>query len=144
MHYQPPSDEAIRELLLAARTIAVVGLSPRPARTSYSVSRIMQGFGYRIIPVRPGGGEILGEAVYESLEEIKTENNIDLVNVFRASPFVSDLIDDCIRQEMKAVWLQEGVIDEQAALRAQQNGLFVVMNRCIYKDYVRLIGSKQR
>lgn len=102
----------------------------------------MQSFGYRIIPVRPNGGEILGEVVYESLEAI--DEAIDIVNVFRASRFVSDIIDDCIRQKRKATWLQEGVIDEAAAARAQQNGVFVVMNRCIYKDHVRLVGHNTK
>ncbi len=142
MYYQPPSDEAIKKLLLETKTIAVVGLSPKPSRVSYSVSRIMQGFGYRIIPVRPGGGEILGEPVYENLETI--ESAVDIVNVFRASRFISDIVDDCIRQKRKAIWLQEGVIDDEAALRAQQNGLFIVMNRCIYKDHVHLIGHNTK
>lgn len=139
MPFQPPSDEAIRALLSTTKTIAVVGLSARPTRASHSVSKAMQQFGYRIIPVRPGGGKILGETVYDNLDTIDAGINVDLINVFRASPYVSDLIDDAIRTKAKAIWLQEGVIDSQAALRAQQNGLFVVMDRCIYKDYLRLI-----
>jgi predicted CoA-binding protein len=142
MAYQPPSNEAIKKLLLETKTIAVVGLSPKPSRVSYSVSRTMQGFGYRIIPVRPDGGEILGEAVYKNLEAIGEP--IDVVNVFRASRFVSDIIDDCIRQKRKVIWLQEGVINEAAADRAQKNGLFVVMDRCIYKDHVRFIGHNTK
>lgn len=97
----------------------------------------MQSFGYHILPVRPGITEVLGEKAYANLTDIKA--NIDLVDVFRAPEYVDDIVDTCIKLNIPAIWLQDGVINEAAALRAQQAGIFVVMDRCIYRDYLELI-----
>jgi predicted CoA-binding protein len=134
----PPRAE-LRELLLRARTIAVVGLSPRPARPSHWVSAALQRFGYRIIPVRPIGETILGERVYRDLGDIPTQ--IDLVSVFRAPEHVHTIVERCLELRLPALWLQDGVVNEVAARRGRAAGMFVVMDRCIYRDYLSLIGS---
>ncbi len=140
--FRNPSGDEIRALLLRVRTIAVVGLSPRPGRPSHTVARALQRFGYRIIPVRPGAGEILGEPAFPSLTAMYRAHpeGVDLVDVFRASEHVAGLLDECVRLGVSAVWLQDGVIDEAAARRAAEAGLFVVMNRCVYRDYMALVA----
>jgi hypothetical protein len=139
MKFQNPSDDDIRALLLRVRTIAVVGLSPRVVRPSHRVATALQRFGYRIIPVRPGVHEVLGERAYAQLRELPERP--DLVDVFRAPEYVSAIVDDCIALGVKALWLQEGVIDEAAAQRARDAGMFVVMDRCAYRDYGRFFGD---
>lgn len=133
MPFQNPNPEEIKALLKRLRTIAVVGLSPKPDRPSYFVAKALQGFGYRIIPVRPGVSEILGEKAYARLEEVP--GLIDLVDAFRAADQLDVLVDECIRLRMPALWIQEGIINEHAAERARAAGLFVVMDRCIYKEH---------
>lgn len=120
-------------LLSRVKTIAVVGLPPNPARPSFGVAASMQGYGYTIIPVHPAVKEVLGVRAYARLADI--EGTVDLVNVFRQSQFVSGIVDECIALGLKAIWLQDGVIDEAAAERARAAGMFVVMDRCIYRDY---------
>jgi len=137
-----PSLNEIRALLKRVRTIAVVGLSPKPDRPSYKVAFALQGFGYRIIPVRPIAKEILGEKVYPELASVPEQ--IDLVDVFRAPEQVDAVIDACIALRISAVWLQDGVINEAAAQRARDAGLMVVMDRCVYRDYVQLFGAVPR
>lgn len=132
-----PSSEEIRKLLQRVKTIAVVGLSASPTRPSYGVARSLQGFGYRVIPVNPALADVLGERSYPSLRDLPEP--VDLVDVFRESSHVAALVDDCIALKLPALWLQDGVMDEAAALRAQASGLTVVMNRCIYRDYLELI-----
>ncbi|HEY6273965.1 MAG TPA: CoA-binding protein [Terriglobales bacterium] len=127
------ADDAIGNLLRNSKTIAVVGLSDSPLRPSYGVSAYMQSHGYRIIPVNPSIKGALGEKAVASLSEIKEP--IDVVDVFRRSEFVSDVVDEAIRLKLPAIWLQEGVIDEQAAERARKVGVFVVMDRCILKEH---------
>lgn len=127
--------ETIKRILDECRTIAVVGLSSNPARPSHGVARYMQQQGYRVIPVNPGEQEVLGEKAHRSLADVP--DKIDLVNVFRRSEEAGAVVDEAIRLEAKAVWLQEGVIDEAAAARAQDAGLLVVMDRCWLKDHVR-------
>jgi len=133
LQFQNPSAGEIKALLERIRTIAVVGLSPDPDRPSYSVAMYLQNNGYRIVPVRPGGGEILGERVYGKLADIPFK--VDLVDHFRHRNFVGPHIDDAIAARVPAVWMQEGVIDELAAGRAQQAGLLVVMDRCMLKEH---------
>lgn len=128
--------ERIAELLKSAKTIAVVGLSDNPARTSYGVSHYMQRQGYRIIPVNPGIAESLGEKAYASLQEVP--DKIDIVNVFRRSEFVPEAVDEAIQVGAPAIWLQEGVIHEAAAEKARQAGIFVVMDRCILREHQRM------
>lgn len=125
--------DEIDELLKNARTIAVVGLSDSPMRTSYGVSKYMQAQGYRIIPVNPQISRSLGEKAYASLSEVR--ETIDLVNVFRRAEYVPELVDEAIRLKLPAIWLQEGVIHEAAAKKARQSGILVVMDRCIYKEH---------
>lgn len=137
MAFRNPSFESIRTLLGATRSIAVIGLSPRPERPSHSVSAAMQRFGYRIIPVRPALAEVLGEKAFPDLHALPEKP--DLVNVFRAPEHVAAIVDACIALGIRAIWLQDGVVDEAAAARAVQAGITVVMNRCIYRDYLQLM-----
>jgi len=131
-----PSAEEFCARLRAIRTIAVVGLSPKPNRPSHGVAAAMQGFGYRIVPVRPALDEVLGEPAYPDLHALP--GPVDLVNVFRAPQHVGPIVDACIELGLPALWLQDGVINEEAAQRARDAGLWVVMDRCIYRDYVQL------
>ena len=126
----------IPELLRTSRTIAVVGLSGRRMRPSYGVSEYMQRAGYRIIPVNPQESEILGEKCFASLEDIPVP--VDIVDVFRRSEFVPEIVESAIRIGAKTVWLQEGVIHEEAAARARAAGLSVVQDRCILKEHRKL------
>ena len=126
----------IPELLRSSRTIAVVGLSSNPHRPSNGVSEYMQRAGYRIIPVNPNEAEILGEKCYARLDDVP--DKIDIVDIFRRSEFVPDIVDAAIRVGARAVWMQEGVVHEDAARRAEQAGLTVVMDRCILKDHLKL------
>lgn len=132
-----PSPDQIRSLLQEVKTIAVVGLSPRPERPSYRVSRAMQGFGYRIVPVRPAVAEILGEKAWARLSEIPF--TVDMVDVFRAGDQIDPVVDECIALGVKRLWLQDGVINEAAAARARAAGITVVMDRCVWRDYMDLV-----
>jgi len=138
MTFTNPTPEQIRALLTQVHSVAVVGLSPQPARPSFNVAKALQGFGYRIIPVRPMVDEVLGEKAYPDLESLP--ETPDIVDVFRASEHVPDIVDSCIRLGIKNLWLQDGVIHEEAALRAQQAGITVVMDRCMYRDHAQLFG----
>ena len=135
--HNPPPNE-IKALLSRVKTIAVVGLSPKPTRPSFIVARAMQGFGYRTIPVRPAVNEVLGEQAYPSLADVP--DPIDLVDAFLAAEHLDGLVDECIRLKLPALWIQEGIVNLAAAGRARAAGLFVVMDRCIYKDYVSLMA----
>lgn len=135
MAFQNPTPAEIQAFLARIQTIAVLGLSPNPARPSYGVARSLQRFGYQIIPVRPAVQEVLGEPAVASLHELNT--SVDLVDVFRAPEHVPAIVDTCIELKIPAIWLQDGVIHSEAAQRAQDAGLFVVMDRCIYRDYMR-------
>ena len=142
MAFQNPSPGEIQALLQRVKTIAVVGLSPDPDRPSYSVAMYLQGNGYRIVPVRPGGGEILGEKVYERLADVPFA--VDVVDHFRRSSQVGPHIDEAVRLRVPAVWMQEGVIDEDAAQRARGAGLVVVMDRCMLKEHRKAgLGSSR-
>ena len=131
-----PDYAQIRELLKTARVIAVVGLSNRKYRPSFSVSEYMQRAGYRIIPVNPNESSVLGEKAYASLEDVPGE--IDIVDIFRRSEFVPEIVEQAIRMGAKSIWMQEGVVHEEAAARARAAGLTVVMDRCILKEHQRL------
>ena len=137
MSFTNPDADALRELLQSIRTIAVVGLSPKPSRPSYCVAEAMQGFGYRIIPVRPAIDELLGEKAYPDLYALPEKP--DLVDVFRASEHVGPIVDACIELGIKAIWLQDGVTNETAAEKAEAAGITVIMDRCIYRDYLQLV-----
>jgi uncharacterized protein len=127
---------SIPDLLRKSRTIAVVGLSNKRMRPSYGVSEYMQQHGYRIFPVNPLITEALGEKAYSRLEDVP--EHIDIVDIFRRSEFVPEIVDSAIRLGAGAIWMQEGVVDEEAAERARQAGLAVVMDRCILKEHGRM------
>lgn len=132
-----PSDQQIKELLQNARTIAVVGLSSNRLRASYGVSQYMQSAGYRIIPVNPNEQEVLGERSYARLEDVREK--IDLVDIFRRSEFVPEVVDAAILIGARAIWMQDGVVNEAAAQRARDAGLFVVMDDCVLRVHRRLM-----
>jgi predicted CoA-binding protein len=132
-----PDDQQIKDLLGSAHTIAVVGLSSNRLRPSYGVSQYMQSAGYRIIPVNPNEQEVLGEKAYARLEDVPEK--IDVVDVFRRSEFVPEIVDGAIRVGARAIWMQDGVADEAAAQRARQAGLFVIMDDCILREHRRLM-----
>jgi len=169
MNFINPGPDEICRILRSIRTIAVVGLSPNPERPSFRVARAMQGYGYRIVPVRPRDGgaqpsgagvaashllpqaagyasnvskvhplarEVLGEPAYADLESIPFK--ADLVDVFRAPEHVPAIVESCIALGIQHIWLQDGVIHEAAAQRAQAAGITVIMNRCILRDYSQL------
>ncbi|HWY46589.1 MAG TPA: CoA-binding protein [Bryobacteraceae bacterium] len=125
----------IPDLLRKSRVIAVVGLSSKQFRPSYGVAEYMQREGYRIIPVNPHETDVLGEKAYARLEDVP--EHVDIVDIFRRSEFVSPIVEDAIRMGASAVWMQEGVVDEQAAEKARAAGLAVVMDRCILKEHSR-------
>ena len=127
--------DEIGELLKRTKTIAVVGLSDSPLRPSYGVSAYMQSQGYKIIPVNPSIKGSLGEKAVASLADV--EEKIDMVDVFRRSEYVPDLVDEAIRLKVPAIWLQEDVIHEEAAEKARKAGIFVVMDKCILKEHRR-------
>jgi hypothetical protein len=189
MTFNNPEPDKIRQLLHQVHSIAVVGLSPNPARPSFRVAQGLQGFGYRIVPVRPRHGgaepsgagvaashllpqsagyaitsdlasvvgspsrmassstsnvsevrpmvdEVLGEKAYPDLESLPELP--DIVDVFRAAEHVPAIVDSCIKLGIKNLWLQEGIINEEAALRAREAGINVVMDRCMWRDYLQL------
>ena len=137
--YKNPSDEEIRNLLEGARNVAVVGLSDKPYRTSHAIARVLQSFGYRIFPVNPNlTGPVLGEEPYSTVAEI--EEPIDIVDVFRRSESVPPVAEDAVAAGAKALWTQLGVVNDAAANHAAENGLTVVMDRCIKVDYAVLVG----
>jgi uncharacterized protein len=129
----PNANDEIGRLLQNAKTIAVVGLSNSPLRPSHGVSAYLQSHGYRIIPVNPSIKGALGEKAVANLSEINEK--IDIVDVFRRSEFVPGIVDEVIRLKLPALWLQEGVIDEAAAAKARQAGIFVVMDHCMLKEH---------
>jgi predicted CoA-binding protein len=130
--------DPIYELLARVKTIAVVGLSDSPLRPSHGVSAYMQSHGYRIIPVNPQITEALGEDSYPSLLDVPEK--IDLVDVFRRPEYVDEIVEQAIRLKIPAIWLQEEVINERAAEKARQAGLFVVMDQCILKEHRARFG----
>jgi predicted CoA-binding protein len=136
--FQNPSREQIHALLRRARTIAVVGLSDDPARPSYGVTQVMRGYGYRIVPVNPTLGQWEGLPAYADLDSAvrATPAPIDIVNVFRRPAQVGKVVDDCLRLGLPALWLQVGVVNEEAAVRATAAGMTVVMDRCIKVDRI--------
>jgi hypothetical protein len=125
--------DSIRDLLQRSKTIAVVGLSANPMRPSHGVSSYMQQQGYKIIPVNPTVTEALGKKSYGSLLEI--QEKIDIVNIFRRPEFVEAIVDQAIQLKVPALWMQEGVIHQKAAEKAEQAGIFVVMDLCILKEH---------
>jgi predicted CoA-binding protein len=126
----------IAEILQSARTVAVVGLSAKRFRPSYGVADYLKRAGYRIIPVNPQEQEVLGETCYPDLDAVPEP--VDIVDIFRRSEFVPEIVEAAIRKGAKLIWMQEGVYHPEAAKRAEEAGLAVVMDRCILKDHRRL------
>jgi len=139
MAFINPAPEEICHLLRESHTVAVVGLSPNPARTSFRVAKALQQFGHRIVPVRPLVVEVLGEKAYPDLESLPEAP--DIVDVFRAAEHVPAIVESCIKLGITKLWLQDGVVHEAAALRAQQAGITVVMDRCMLRDHTRLCAD---
>ncbi len=138
MHKNPDAAE-IKRLLQESRNIAVVGLSESPYRTSHAVAHALQSFGYKIFPVNPNLSEpVLGEEPYASVREIP--ERVDIVDVFRRSEKVMPVAKDAVAAGAKVLWLQMGVINEEAARYAEEHGLIVVMDRCTKVDYAMLVG----
>jgi predicted CoA-binding protein len=132
--------DTMAQCLTRFKTLAVVGLSPKPHRESYGVSQVMQRAGYKIVPINPSaaGTEILGEKVYASLQEAAQAHSIELVNVFRNSDDVPPVVTDAIAVGAKAVWLQLGIVNDVALQRARDAGMLTVQNRCIKVEWARL------
>jgi predicted CoA-binding protein len=141
MFTNPPIEE-IAALLRRAHVIAVVGLSADPGRPSHRVAKALQGFGYRIIPVTPTAPQVLGARSVPDLdhlgEVVADTGPVDIVDVFRRQEYVAGVVADCIRLGLPALWLQEGVVDEAAALQARAAGIFTVMDRCLLRDRASL------
>jgi hypothetical protein len=133
--FENPSAEERCALLRRVQRIAVVGLSPNPSRPSHGVARAMRGFGYTIIPVHPAAREVLGARAYPRLADVPLP--VDLVNVFRRPEHLDGIVDDCLALGLKNIWIQEGISNELAALRAVRGGITVIMDRCIYRDYLQ-------
>jgi predicted CoA-binding protein len=134
------ANDPVAEILKTSRVIAVVGLSSRPLRPSNHVGAYLQSAGYRVIPVNPQESEVLGEKAYGRLEDVPEK--IDIVDIFRRSEFVAEIVDAAIRVGARAVWMQEGVVNAEAAERARQAGLFVMMNVCIFKEHSKRFGRR--
>jgi hypothetical protein len=134
--FSNPAPDEICRLLREVRSVAVVGLSSNTARPSFRVAQALKSFGYHIFPVRPLTVEVLGEKAYPDLESLPEIP--DIVDVFRAPEHVPAIVESCIKLGIKKLWLQEGVVNEEAALRAQQAGIMVVMDRCMFRDHTQL------
>ncbi len=134
-------DETLRQALLGARNIAVVGLSDNPSRPSYGVARYLQSQGYRIIPVNPNITEVLGEQAYPDL--ISIPDVVDMVDIFRRSDQVAPHVDEAITKGVLTIWMQIGVVDQESARRATEAGITVIMDRCALVEHQRLVGEQR-
>lgn len=134
-------EEEFKNMLSTCKTVAVVGISSKEDRPSFMVASYLKSKGYHIIPVRPDGEEILGEKVYHHLSEVPKEIEIDVVDIFRKSEEVPSIVDEAIQRRVKVVWMQEGILHEEAKTKAEQAGLKVAMNRCIKKEHQRLFQN---
>src|SRR5215471_5586079 len=134
------SDKEMKDILLSIKTIASVGLSSSQEKESYWIVAYLKEQGYHIIPVNPTATEILGEKVYPSLSDIP--DKVDVVQVFRKSEDVPPVVDEAVKIGAKVVWMQEGIVNEEAAKKAREAGLQVVMNACMRATHRRLIGPK--
>jgi len=145
MNFHNPTSTEICKILRDIHTIAVVGLSSNQARPSYRVAQALQSQGYKIIPVRPLAQMVLGEKAFADLESLYLDGGAgkaDIVEVFRTAEHVPTIVDSCINLGIKYLWLQDGIIHEEAALRAQAAGITVVMDRCMWRDYSTLCAPK--
>jgi predicted CoA-binding protein len=141
--FENPGKSEIEAFLRRIRTIAILGLSETAGKPSHNVAKGLQKFGYRIVPVNPTASEILGERAWPDLQSaLQGAGPVDLVDVFRRPEHVAGIVDDCIRLEIPALWLQEGVVDAAAAAKAQAAGLFTVMDRCVFEMRTAMDGSQ--
>ncbi len=135
------NDRQINELLTSAKTIAVVGLSNNPSRPSFGVSRFLQRQGFRIIPVNPQETEVLGERAYPTVKDIP--DAIDIVNIFRRPARVPEVVDDAVSKGgVRCIWMQEGIVSEEGAAKAEAAAIPVIMDRCILKELARLLPAR--
>jgi len=132
------TDEEIRRVMTEARTIAVIGLSPDPAKPSHYVPAYLQSKGYKIIPVNPTVDQVLGEKAYPTLSDVPVK--VDIVDVFRRAEKTPPIVDEAAKVGAGLVWLQEGIVSDEAAARAEAHGLPIIMDRCMLKEHRRLIG----
>jgi hypothetical protein len=140
--FSNPGDETIKDLLRGCRTVAVVGLSQKPERDSYKVAHYLKECGYRIIPVNPAlKGEVLGEKPYPALAAVPVP--VDIVDIFRRSEEAPGVVEEALPLKPKAIWLQLGVVNEEAAKRAAAEGITVVMDRCVKREHGRLLGDEK-
>ncbi|SDL70578.1 CoA-binding protein [Sediminibacillus halophilus] len=139
MSYQAPDKQELKRILEEAKTIAVVGLSDKPERTSYQIAKAMQEAGYRIIPVNPEVEETLGEKAYDTLAEV--EENIDIINVFRRSEYLYELAEQAIETNADVFWAQQGIFDEKAYELLKDKGYTVIMDMCIKVAHSITIGK---
>ena len=130
-------EDRVLELLRNAKTIAVVGLTDDPSKPSYGVSEYLQSKGYHVVPINPKLKEVLGERAYPSLSEAAKSEKIDVVDVFRRPDAVPAIVDEVLALKLPALWLQETVVNEEAARKAREAGVLVVMDKCIYKEHAR-------
>jgi len=133
--FENPGIEECCALLKRVKTIAVVGLSPNPARPSHGVARYLRDRGYTVIPVHPSAKEVLGQRAYRRLADVPVP--IDLVDVFRRAEAIPAVVEECLELRLKAIWIQDGIINEPAAERALAAGMTVIMDRCIYRDLLQ-------
>lgn len=132
-------DKEIKDILSSCKTVAVVGISPKEDRPSYRVASYLKSKGYRMIPIRPDEDYILGEKVYHHLMEIPKEIEVDVVDIFRKSEDVPLIVEEAMQRRAKVVWMQEGIVNGEAAAKAERAGLKVVMDRCMKKEHERLL-----
>jgi len=132
-------DKEIKDILSSCKTVAVVGISPKEDRPSYRVASYLKSKGYRMIPIRPNEDYILGEKVYHHLMEIPKEIEVDVVDIFRKSEDVPPIVEEAMERGAKVVWMQEGIVNGEAAAKAERAGLKVVMDRCVKKEHERLL-----
>lgn len=133
--FENPGKPEIDAFLRRIRSVAILGLSDAPGRPSHNVGKALKNFGYRIIPVNPTATEILGVKAWPDLEAaLNGAGPIDVVDVFRRSEHVAAIVEDCIRLKIPALWLQDGVVDDAAARKARDAGIFTVMNRCMFRE----------
>ena len=131
-------DTPIREILAQTRRVAVIGLSSNESRPSFGVAKALKEEGYGIVPVNPNEDKVLGENAFPDLSHVT--GLVDVVDVFRSPEHVPEIVEACIRRGVRTLWLQEGVVHEEAAQKAADAGIDVVMDRCILKEYRRLLG----
>jgi uncharacterized protein len=131
-------EDQVLQLLKTAKTVAVVGLTDDTSKPSYRVSTYLQSKGYRVVPINPKLSEVLGEKAYPSLSEASKVEEIDIVDVFRRADAVPAIVDEVLALKLPALWLQETVVHEEAAEKARQAGVVVVMDKCMFKEHRRL------